>query len=267
MSKIELFNLRNLRNNEDYSYHRLIIKGFEYLPTDDGEGISPLKEIKDSYKSAFDKFDEAYIQKSKLFEVEELNLAEAEADEAYAATRMYVIAMKRSYDGEQKLSAEVIGRVFDAYPYAITLGYSEKLSVYRNLLQDLNEVHNDYIKSINFSGWISYFTSKTNALEEKMKIRTDAESKKEKGLIQITRDAADEGYRKFIDRVNVVAAYEGESEYLKYMDYVNALIKQYRTIVKIRLTKNFKKKNKNEEEEEQKEEKSKETTTSENQNS
>lgn len=245
MKQIEVFYTKSLRNNEDYGFHTLVIKALNYLPVVSEGTTDPLKATRENYVSRFEAFDKAYMQNTKLDEVEALSAADAAVDEAYSASRAFINAMRRHPDETKRAVAEEVGRIYDKYGNPVKLGHSEELSVLRNLLQEIQSYINSYLEPIYFTEWRDYLSETTDALEEAMRSRTNAESRKDKGIIQSTREATDEAYRQFTDRVNVVTAYEGGTKYDQFIDYVNALIKQHRANLKARTTRSSKKKDEN----------------------
>lgn len=242
MKQIESFRTASLRNNEDYGFHTLVIKALSYLPVVSEGTTDPLKATRENYVSRFEAFDKAYMQNNKLDEVEVLSAADTAVDEAYSASKAFINAMRRHPDEAKRAVAEEIGRIYDKYGNPVKLGYSEELSILRNLLQEIQSYIDSFLEPIYFTEWRDYLSETTDALENAMKSRTDAESRKDKGVIQSTREATDEAYREFTDRVNVVTAYEGGTKYDQFIDYVNALIKQHRANLKARTTRSSKKK-------------------------
>lgn len=242
MKQIESFRTASLRNNEDFGFHTLVIKALSYLPVVSEGTTDPLKATRENYVSRFEAFDKAYMQNNKLDEVEVLSAADTAVDEAYSASKAFINAMRRHPDEAKRAVAEEVGRIYDKYGNPIKLGYSEELSILRNLLQEIQSYIDSFLEPIYFTEWRDYLSETTDALENAMKSRTDAESRKDKGIIQSTREATDEAYREFTDRVNVVTAYEGGTKYDQFIDYVNALIKQHRANLKTRATKSSNKK-------------------------
>jgi len=242
MKQIENFYMGSLRNNEDYGFHTLVIKAINNLPAVDEGTTDPLKATRENYIAQFTTFDRAYQQTKKLDEVETLEAADAEADEAYSASRIFINVMRRHPDEAKRTFAEEVGRIYDKYEIPVKLGYTEELAVLRNLLQELESYLEDFMRSIHFDEWVTYLSEKTDALEAALKKRAEAEGRKSKGIIKTTREAADEAYRQFAARVNVVADYEGNGKYDEFIDYVNALIKQQKANLKARATKSSNKK-------------------------
>lgn len=242
MKQIENFYMGSLRNNEDYGFHTLVIKAINNLPTANEGTTDPLKATRENYIAQFTTFDRAYQQTKKLDEVETLEAADAEVDEAYSASRIFINVMRRHPDEAKRTFAEEVGRIYDKYEIPVKLGYTEELAVLRNLLQELESYLEDFMRSIHFDEWVAYLSEKTDALESALKKRAEAEGRKSKGIIKTTREATDEAYREFTDRVNVVTAYEGGTKYDQFIDYVNALIKQHRANLKARTTRSSKKK-------------------------
>ncbi len=68
--------------------------------------------------------------------------------------------------------------------------------------------------------------------------RTDEQSRVQVGIVKETRQAAEEAYRNFVNKVNVVADYEGDAAYATFIDHVNALIDRQKIILKGRSTRN-----------------------------
>ncbi len=236
MEQIESFRTASLRNNEDFGFHTMVIKAFSRLPNDPEEGTAPLKAARENYESKFKAFDKAYMQNNKLDEVEALSAADAAVDEAYSASRAFINAMRRHPNETKRETAEEVGKIYDKYGNPVKLGYTEELSVLRNLLQEIKSYVNSFLEPIYFTDWRDYLSEATDELESAMDSRAHAESRKDKGIVQSTRDAADEAYRLFADRVNVVAAYEGGNKYDEFINHVNALIKQLRANQKSRTT-------------------------------
>ena len=115
MKQIENFYMGSLRNNEDYGFHTLVIKAINNLPPVEEGQTDALKATRENYIAQFTTFDRAYQQTKKLDEVETLEAADAEVDEAYSASRIFINVMRRHPDEAKRTFAEEVGRIYDKY--------------------------------------------------------------------------------------------------------------------------------------------------------
>mgnify|MGYP001097563574 FL=1 len=82
--------------------------------------------------------------------------------------------------------------------------------------------------------------TKENAFLSAVANRTEEESMRTVGIVKQTRQSADEAYRSLVDLVNALAVVNGDAPYATFINHVNVLIDQQKSVLKARATRGAK---------------------------
>lgn len=86
MKEIQNLSISQLQNEEAFGFFTLVKEEMDNLPADPGEGVAPLKAVKEAYIEKLDAYDEALETSNKLDSVQTVEAADAAADEAWGAS-------------------------------------------------------------------------------------------------------------------------------------------------------------------------------------
>lgn len=242
MKQIQKINLSALHNEEAFGFFSLVKEEMKSLPADPEEGVAPLKDVKVNFTTKLVTYDEVLESSGKLKSTGAVEKADAMADEAWGATNMYVKALARHPDDMIRNAALPYAEVFEKYGNPTQMALNKELGVLQNLCTDLEALEDDTM--LNFGPWKEYLVETTGLLMDAMQAQADEKSQVQVGSVKQSRLEVESAYRDLVDKVNVVAAYEGDAAYATFIDHLNAMIDRQKVILKTRATNSKKKENK-----------------------
>lgn len=242
MKQIQKINLSALHNEEAFGFFSLVKEEMKSLPADPTEGVAPLKDVKVNFTTKLVTYDEVLESSGKLKSTGAVEKADAMADEAWGATNMYVKALARHPDDMIRNAALPYAEVFEKYGNPTQMALNKELGILQNLCTDLDALEDDTM--LNFGPWKEYMVETTGLLMNAMQAQADEKSQVQVGSVKQSRLEVESAYRDLVDKVNVVAAYEGDAAYATFIDHLNAMIDRQKVILKTRATNSKKKENK-----------------------
>lgn len=242
MKQIQKINLSALHNEEAFGFFTLVKEEMKSLPADPTEGVAPLKDVKVNFTTKLVTYDEVLESSGKLKSTGAVEKADAMADEAWGATNMYVKALARHPDDMIRNAALPYAEVFEKYGNPTQMALNKELGILQNLCTDLEALEDDTM--LNFGPWKEYLIETTGLLMAAMQAQADEKSQVQVGSVKQSRLEVESAYRDLVDKVNVVAAYEGDAAYATFIDHLNAMIDRQKVILKTRATNSKKKENK-----------------------
>lgn len=242
MKQIQKINLSALHNEEAFGFFTLVKEEMKSLPADPTEGVAPLKDVKVNFTTKLVTYDEVLESSGKLKSTGAVEKADAMADEAWGATNMYVKALARHPDDMIRNAALPYAEVFEKYGNPTQMALNKELGILQNLCTDLEALEDDTM--LNFGPWKEYMVETTGLLMAAMQAQADEKSQVQVGSVKQSRLEVESAYRDLVDKVNVVAAYEGDAAYATFIDHLNAMIDRQKVILKTRATNSKKKENK-----------------------
>ena len=145
-------------------------------------------------------------------------------------------------DEEKRSLAVEMKGLCDKYGDPTSLPQTEESGILHNLLQDFDSYLEDTLSSVGVDAWLDDLREKENAFLEAVAARTEQEASRTVGIVKQKRQSADEAYRSLVDLVNALAVVNGDAPYATFIDHVNVLIDQQKSVLKARATNNAKKK-------------------------
>ena len=242
MKQIQKINLSALHNEEAFGFFSLVKEEMKSLPADPEEGVAPLKDVKVNFTMKLTTYDEVLESSGKMKSTGVVEKADAMADEAWGATNMYVKALARHPDDMIRNAALPYAEVFEKYGNPTQMALNKELGILQNLCTDLEALEDDTM--LNFGPWKEYIVETTGLLMAAMQAQADEKSQVQVGSVKQSRLEVESAYRDLVDKVNVVAAYEGDAAYATFIDHLNAMIDRQKVILKTRATNSKKKENK-----------------------
>lgn len=242
MKQIQKINLSALHNEEAFGFFSLVKEEMKSLPADPTEGVAPLKDVKVNFTMKLTTYDEVLESSGKLKSTGAVEKADAMADEAWGATNMYVKALARHPDDMIRNAALPYAEVFEKYGNPTQMALNKELGILQNLCMDLEALEDHTM--LNFGPWKEYIVETTGLLMAAMQAQADEKSQVQVGSVKQSRLEVESAYRDLVDKVNVVAAYEGDAAYATFIDHLNAMIDRQKVILKTRATNSKKKENK-----------------------
>ena len=200
------------------------------------EVINPaLTKPIDQFESCYREFDR--VMKLALVDSDAVTTADENRDKAWMYSNTYVKAIVNHPYPETAEMAQEIARLYDRYGYALKMGIDQETGVLDNLIQDLRGLSADLLKQTSFSPWLETLEATQNAFKEAQKARTEAKAQLELGAVKIARGEMEAAYTALANTVNALALIEGDASYATFIDHVNVIIDEHKTVIKSRQTK------------------------------
>lgn len=241
MKKIKTISLSSLRTEEDFGFLKLIVTETANLPKEDGSGSSPaLTAAKSAFSSAVDAFDAALKDSTKSQCASIAAEADSARDASWRGLNNYLKAITVHPDEEKRSLAVEMKGLCDKYGDPTSLPQTEESGILHNLLQDFDAYLEDVLRSVGADAWVNDLRTKENAFLSAVANRTEEESMRTVGIVKQTRQSADEAYRSLVDLVNALAVVNGDAPYATFINHVNVLIDQQKSLLKARATRGAK---------------------------
>lgn len=241
MKKIKTISLSSLRTEEDFGFLKLIVTETANLPKEDGSGSSPaLTAAKSAFSSAVDAFDAALKDSTKSQCASIAAEADSTRDASWRGLNNYLKAITVHPDEEKRSLAVEMKGLCDKYGDPTSLPQTEESGILHNLLQDFDAYLEDVLRSVGADAWVNDLRTKENAFLSAVANRTEEESMRTVGIVKQTRQSADEAYRSLVDLVNALAVVNGDAPYATFINHVNVLIDQQKSVLKARATRGAK---------------------------
>lgn len=228
--------LSRLRTNEVFGYLTSIINGITYLP-DTGRDSAIINNRITQFKEAYKSFNDAI----NISFITDINAQASQADKtrchAWSGTRNYIISM-HVHPNEQVVSAAKEAKhLFDKYENPAKISNLEADGILHNLLKDLWAIDKDKRAALSLDIWLNDLEKKNNAYHTAVEQQREAISTKKKGIVKQTRLAAEYAYRQLVNIINATILIDPLTDYSNFINYVNALINDQKSILKTRQTK------------------------------
>ena len=252
MRTIKAFNLSPLHVEEDFGFlkqfHDEAVTlrggsgGDSESPDEIADEVNPVLDGQISaFETKLDAFDEALKSSSSLPSTALATDADVERDSAWRGANAYVKAMTEHPDVATATAAMEVKRLFDTYGDPTSLAQTEESGVLHNLIQDLKALDAEKARLLALTPWINNLENKEKAFKQAAQKRTDEKSRVIVGVVKQCRSEADNAYRQLVSTVNALCLIEGEEKYTTFIDHVNVMIDERKTILRTRSTINAKK--------------------------
>lgn len=199
------------------------------------------QEVISAFVQAVKEFEAALKPNIKNSFTQSRKEADEVTDKLWSGMRMYTEAMTYHSNDVVQKTAEKIETIIDKYGRITKMSYKEQYPNLNGLLNELKGLPADDIANISLAQWIEPLS---NAYDTFMAISADKiteDSEKEVGLVEQTRDAAQDAYSAMVTRINAGASYNGDVPYAEFIDTVNVLVDEYKAHIASRKTRNAKK--------------------------
>ena len=249
IKQIVNFDLSRLRTEEDFGFLTKVMDLYPKLPgldkapiENEGEGgaSSTLIDKTSLFSEAVNEFDVVLKESTEYSTTKDVTDADSKRDAAWRDSRAFIKAMTAYPDAEKSTLAVTVLSLFDKYGNPTMLSRTEESAMLHNLLQDLNAFSGD-LSTVFFDGWKKYLEDSEKAYVEARKKNEDERASRIMGIVKEAREKADEAYKALVDQVNALAMVYGVDYYVEFIDSLNVIIADHKTILKRRDTLNKKK--------------------------
>ncbi|MDR2680909.1 MAG: DUF6261 family protein, partial [Tannerella sp.] len=121
--------------------------------------------------------------------------------------------------------------LFKTYGNIARKNYDEELAAVTNLLQDLEGAYADRVMLITgLSEWVKELGTASRELADLLALRnTETAEKPQVRMVNVRREI-DPVYRNFVARIEALSLIEGESDYIAFINELNALVERFNHI-------------------------------------
>ena len=243
MKKIASLNLRRLHVMESFGFLKNVERKADEIVSDGGlpdvqsadSGTDKFKTAVETFKSAVNNFDDALKDSVSVPSASTASEADAKRDTSWRNANAYLKAMCNNPQEEVATIAAEAKALFDKYGDVTSLSQTEESGALHNLFQDIELLGSDKIDKIGFSVWFEDLKTKEDTFIEAQQQRTEEKAARRVGIVGQTREEAEDAYRDFVGTVNALAQL-GNSDYDAFIDHVNELINEQKTVQRSRDT-------------------------------
>ncbi|MEG2066528.1 MAG: DUF6261 family protein, partial [Tannerellaceae bacterium] len=264
MGQIKELDLGKLRQEESFGFHTLA--NAETAKCKDEK----LKPLQTDYNHALIGFDAALKTGGGNPLSETITQLDGQRDEAYSGLVAQIRNSVHHFDPDKAATAREADLILRKYGNPSALPYLEENGVLHNLIQELREFDNhpegpivvsvltastdrltastdrltastDRLTTIGAAEWLERLETVNNQFLEVFSSRNTAQADVVTGASKATRMAVDDAYRAVVKRINALAEVNGETDYISYINALNALIDRQKSVLAARKTANKKK--------------------------
>ena len=180
---------------------------------------------------ALQKEDECLKLSQKLFTTDQIKELDKTRDKLYQGYKTIVetyleFTLKAETEAAKYLNQHIIDYGIDPRD-----NRQRESGLLLNFTADLQGKYADYVQTLHLTDYVAQIKLYNDQLIEAPSTRTKERSQMTTGVLAEARVQTDAAYRRLMEMVNALALVEGDAPYAAYIDYMNALIKEYKQTV------------------------------------
>lgn len=180
---------------------------------------------------ALQKEDECLKLSQKLFTTDQIKELDKTRDKLYQGYKTIVetyleFTLKAETEAAKYLNQHIIDYGIDPRD-----NRQRESGLLLNFTADLQGKYADYVQTLHLTDYVAQIKLYNDQLIEATSTRTKERSQMTTGALAEARVQTDAAYRSLMEMVNALALVEGDAPYAAYIDYMNALIKEYKQTV------------------------------------
>lgn len=157
--------------------------------------------------------------------------ADEKTDNLCVGIRKYVDALTYSPNYSASRAAKKAIVIIDKYGNLTRMGYKEQYPNLQSMLNDLKEIPVEERDDMMLLDWIDALDNACANFLSITSQKVAEDSLKQVGIVQDLRDAAEVAYYAMVSRINAGALYLGDTEYAEFIDNVNVIVGEYKTMI------------------------------------
>lgn len=198
------------------------------------------------FNLAFKEFDDALKESAKLAGSSAKTIADENRGMAWRKMYAYLKAMEGSPNTLKAKSAVLVKNLFNKYGCPTNLPYAEETGILVNLLQDLNAVNQSTKELLDLEEWTKALKDANDEFVAALEVVVIEKSSRITGLIKTKRKECEKMYQTLVNVVNSMIIVQGEEYYRTFVEHLNVMIDEQKTVLRRRSTLNAKKDNEGE---------------------
>lgn len=165
-------------------------------------------------------------QKSLL--TDDIAKADAERDALYSGYKKAVQGLLNLPVEAMAQAAKVLNQHIKDYAIDPKMQLDKETGLLINLITDLEGEYKSEVEVLSLTPFVTNLKAANERVRTLTASRTDEKMGITVGALKASRKASDDAYRMLVKMVNALALVEGETDYVSFIDYVNAEIVHYK---------------------------------------
>lgn len=219
--------LTQLNNHEYGNFHR---SNNNLLLKHDPESLG-VKHGQIAYAQSLDDYGVAMQKIEKSIYTEELVKADELRDDVFRGMSEAISSACFHYDPVIKNNAAKLKLVFKHYGNLARLPLAEETESLNLLIADLNGAHAAEVQAVALRGWVDELQAKNNLFAGLMAQRTEESALATTLKVREVRRTIDETYKSMVKRINALILVNGPEMFAEYVNELNVLIANTKTLV------------------------------------
>ena len=184
------------------------------------------------FKSALTRMDQALETIAKSAYTKKLGDGDLKRDQLFQAIRSMVQAALYHFDASKKAAAKELNVVIEAYKKISTAPQEKETGLIYNFLQELrSDKYKAYATTLELDEWLTQLEAANNEFNKLVEGRINESIDKVTGGATGPRKEVEAAYEAIVTKINALAVVNGETEYAAFIDYVNARIVYFKSIL------------------------------------
>lgn len=179
-------------------------------------------------KAAVAQEDEDLKISQKSLLTDDIAKADAERDALYSGYKKAVAGFLNLPVEAMAQAAKVLNQHLKDYGILPQMQLDRETGLLINLITDLEGKYKTEVETLSLTPFVTNLKAANERVRTLTTSRTDEKMGVTVGALKTSRKASDDAYRMLVKMVNALAFVEGETDYVPFIDYVNAEIVHYK---------------------------------------
>lgn len=224
MVEIATISLGAMDNGAHYAYHVETMNCVEA----DAKVKAKIAAQLAAYKTAIAKEDKALKISGKSFTTDWIAEADAQRDAMYMGLKQSVKGYQKMTDPAIQEAVKELNQLIKDYGIIPTMQLDKETGLLVNFIGDLEGKVKKHVETLGLSLFVTKLKEYNEQVRKSISARNAEEAGRQVGAMKTARTAVDEAYRLLIKYVNAYALIEGETDYVTFIDIMNAMIVRYK---------------------------------------
>lgn len=226
MKKIDQFSVERLDKGSHFMFMTDV-----YERTSSDEYIKQKSSLVPLYTAlgqALQKEDECLKLSQKLFTTDQIKELDKLRDKLYWGYKAIVEAYLDYPLPSEAEAAKYLNQHIKDYAIDPRENRQKESGLLLNFTADLQGKFAAYVQTLHLTDYVAQLKLANDQLIEATSVRTEERSQMLTGALAEAQLQTDAAYRSMVEMVNALALVEGDAPYAAYINYMNALIKEYK---------------------------------------
>lgn len=224
MKEISTISLERMNNGAHFLYVNNILTRAEADPKVKTKAAAQVAAL----KAAVTQEDEDLKISQKSLLTDDIAKADAERDALYSGYKKAVAGFLNLPVEAMAQAAKVLNQHIKDYAIDPKMQLDRETGLLINLITDLEGKYKSEVEALSLTPFVTNLKAANERVRTLTASRTDEKMGTTVGALKTSRKVSDDAYRMLVKMVNALALVEGETDYVPFIDYVNAEIVHYK---------------------------------------